>query len=139
MLRRVIFGPLREPVPHDGHGAGKPAAGDEHHAPQVVCRPIGWHEIAGLAPLMFMIVAIGVFPRPFFEQIQPAVHTVVENIQVQREQASDDARASALHDAQQRGGLRRAGSAPGKAATKGAGKVAPRASASDKTSKKGGQ
>ena len=35
--------------------------------------PIGWHEIAGMTPLMVLIVAIGVFPRPFLNQIRPAV------------------------------------------------------------------
>ncbi len=35
--------------------------------------PIGWHEIAGMTPLMVLIVLIGVFPRPFLDQIRPAV------------------------------------------------------------------
>ena len=36
-------------------------------------RPVGWHEIAGLAPLMVLIVLIGVYPRPFLDRISPAV------------------------------------------------------------------
>ena len=36
-------------------------------------RPVGWHEIAGLTPLMVLIVLIGVYPRPFFDRIRPAV------------------------------------------------------------------
>ncbi len=84
MLRRVIFGPLREPGGHDGHGEGKAPPGDEHGAPHVSCPRIGWHEIAGLAPLMFLIVAIGVYPRPIFEQIRPAVDSVLRDIQSQR-------------------------------------------------------
>jgi NADH-quinone oxidoreductase subunit M len=61
MLQRVLFGPLVEPGGHDGH------------AP---CRPVGWHEIAGLAPLMILIVAIGVYPKPIFDRISPAVKPI---------------------------------------------------------------
>jgi NADH-quinone oxidoreductase subunit M len=93
MLRRLIFGPLREPSAHDGHGDGK-APVDElagpHDHDHVAGPPIGWHEIVGLSPLMFLIVAIGVYPRPIFEQIQPAVHTVVQNIGTQRERAREE-------------------------------------------------
>ena len=90
MLRRVIFGPLREPTGHDDHGGGKPSAGDEHTAPHVACAPVGWHEIAGLAPLMVLIVAIGVYPEPFFRRIQPAVRELITNIDTQRERARQD-------------------------------------------------
>jgi NADH-quinone oxidoreductase subunit M len=70
MLQRVLFGPLREPHSHDH-------AGDAHSAP---VRPVGWHEIAGLTPLMVMIVGIGVFPRPFFDTIGPAMKPIVERL-----------------------------------------------------------
>src|SRR5262249_39243720 len=94
MLRRVVFGPLQEPSAHDDHGEGSAAshepAGAHDHG-QVVCRPIGWHEIAGLAPLMFLIVAVGVYPRPIFKQIRPATRALVQNIEAQRERAREDA------------------------------------------------
>lgn len=61
MLQRVVFGPLHEP--HHGD--------DPHHAHAV--RPVGWHEIAGLTPLMVLIVWIGIYPRPFLERINPAI------------------------------------------------------------------
>jgi NADH-quinone oxidoreductase subunit M len=80
MLRKVIFGPLLEPAHQD-------AAGDvpSHHAPgHNTCSPVGWHEIAGLTPIMGLIVAIGVFPRPFLEQIRPAVARLDDNLQSQR-------------------------------------------------------
>ena len=98
MLRRVIFGPLHEPEEHD-HGAG---SGDAHPAPHADVRPIGWHEIAGLTPLMFLIVAIGVYPRPIFEQIQPAVHLISQNVQSQRERAREMEKAAQDGDAQGR-------------------------------------
>jgi NADH-quinone oxidoreductase subunit M len=67
MLQCVLFGPLREP--HHGHGPG------QDHAPEAI-RPVGWHEVAGLAPLMVLIVVIGVYPRPFFERFRPAVAAI---------------------------------------------------------------
>src|SRR5262249_21376113 len=74
MLQCVIFGPLREPHGH-GHGHGH---GDDHatdHASGAI-RPVSWHEIAGLAPLMVLIVAIGVYPRPFLDRIRPSVDVI---------------------------------------------------------------
>jgi NADH-quinone oxidoreductase subunit M len=63
MLERVLFGPLREPHAH----------GSENGSHGTV-RPVGWHEIAGLTPLMVLIVLIGVYPRPFLDRIRPAVY-----------------------------------------------------------------
>lgn len=66
MLQRVIFGPLHEPHIHDG--------GKEH----ATVRPVSWHEIAGLTPLMILIVLIGVYPRPFLNRIRPAVDLIAK-------------------------------------------------------------
>src|SRR5208337_3470065 len=43
-----------------------------------------WHEIAGLAPLMALIVLIGVVPGPFLDRIRPSVGEIDKNIQSQR-------------------------------------------------------
>jgi len=73
MLQRVIFGPLHEPHAHGtGHGHGH-GHGHDHGAVATKIAPVGWHEIAGLTPLMVLIVLIGVYPRPFLERIRPAV------------------------------------------------------------------
>jgi NADH-quinone oxidoreductase subunit M len=72
MLQCVIFGPLREP---HGHGHGHGHDDDSDHAPGSI-RPVSWHEIAGLAPLMVLIVAIGVYPRPFLDRIRPSVDVI---------------------------------------------------------------
>ena len=86
MLRKVVFGPLREPVPHGGeHGVG---AVGRHASAHAAVPPVGWHEIAGLTPLMVLIVVIGVYPRPFLEQIGPAVARIDENVQAQRAEAT---------------------------------------------------
>jgi NADH-quinone oxidoreductase subunit M len=101
MLRRICFGPLREPAVH-GHGHGHAVAAtlpplsggsDDHvdhadhgghghdahgHAP--TARPIGWHEVAGLTPLMALIVLIGVWPSPFFDRMRPSVASTVATI-----------------------------------------------------------
>jgi NADH-quinone oxidoreductase subunit M len=66
MLQRVVFGPLREPE-HHGH--------EQSHDTQVP--PVRWYEIAGLAPLLVLIVLIGVYPKPFFDRITPSVEPIV--------------------------------------------------------------
>jgi NADH-quinone oxidoreductase subunit M len=79
MLQCVLFGPLREPHHGAGHGHGQ---GEDHTSDAV--RPVGWHEVVGLAPLMVLIVAIGVYPRPFFERFQPTVAAIAARFQVAR-------------------------------------------------------
>ncbi len=86
MLQRVVFGPLREPH-GTGHGHDH---GDGRGAEPAVVRPIGWHEIAGLTPLMVLIVLIGLFPQPLFDRMRPSVNQVVAPFA-----ASDKARLDA--------------------------------------------
>jgi NADH-quinone oxidoreductase subunit M len=85
MLRKVIFGPLVEPAHEEPPGAA-PSHSDPGHS---ACPPVGWHEIAGLAPVMVLIAAIGVFPRPFLEQIRPATARLDDNVQSQRALANE--------------------------------------------------
>jgi hypothetical protein len=80
MLRKVVFGPLKEPVLHAGDES-VPAAMETAHP---VAWPVGWHEIAGLTPLMVMIVAIGVLPRPLLEQMRPALDRIEGKLQAER-------------------------------------------------------
>jgi NADH-quinone oxidoreductase subunit M len=68
MIQRVLFGPLREP-----HAGGH----DGGHGLASGVRPVLWHEIAGLTPLMVFIVLIGVLPGPFVSRIRPAVEPIV--------------------------------------------------------------
>jgi NADH-quinone oxidoreductase subunit M len=82
MLQRVVFGPLREP-----HG--------EDHGHDAVVRPVGWHEIAGLTPLMVMIVLGGLFPAPIFNRTRPAIATIVAPFEKLDKEAIDaEARAN---------------------------------------------
>jgi NADH-quinone oxidoreductase subunit M len=66
MLQLVVFGPLREPS-----ASGSPDPAHSTH-PNAV-RPVGWHEVASLAPLMVLIVWIGIRPQPILDRIRPAV------------------------------------------------------------------
>ena len=68
MLQKVIFGPLQEPS-GPGHG---------DHAQHDAVAPVRWYEIAGLAPLLTLIVLLGVYPKPLFERISPSVQAIVE-------------------------------------------------------------
>ena len=77
MLCKVIFGPLHEPA-HDDHST--PSAADARAG----IRPVGWHEIAGLTPIMVLIVLIGVMPGPFLDRIRPSVAAIAQNLEVQR-------------------------------------------------------
>ena len=81
MVRKVLFGPLLEPVPHAAAGEAITVG-----APLPYRRFRRWAriEIAGLAPLMFLIVAIGVYPRPVLEQMRPTLAKIDQNTQAQR-------------------------------------------------------
>ena len=74
MLQKVVFGPLKEPTMHD-HDHGQGAHGHSE------IRPVGWHEIAGLTPLMALIVLIGIYPKPFLDRIQPPLVPIVAELQ----------------------------------------------------------
>ena len=92
MLRSVVFGPLREPAHAEAGGGGELAV----HAPKHdVIAPIGWHEIAGMTPLLVLIVLIGVMPGPFLNQIRPAVARINDNVQAQLALAQNDQRTAA--------------------------------------------
>jgi NADH-quinone oxidoreductase subunit M len=92
MLRLVVFGPLREPA-HEAVGGGGSLS--DHGPVHDAVAPIGWHEIAGMTPLLTLIVLIGVFPRPFLDQIRPAVGRIDQNVQAQLALAGKDQRAAA--------------------------------------------
>ena len=80
MVRKVLFGPLLEPNPHGAPGEPIPARALTHGAVPLV----GMHEIAGLAPIMILIVAIGVYPRPILEQMKPTLAQINQTTQARR-------------------------------------------------------
>ena len=70
MLQSVLFGPLREPH-HES-----PAPSGSHAGQPARVRPVAWHEIAGLAPLMLLIVLIGVYPAPIFGRLKASIRAI---------------------------------------------------------------
>jgi NADH-quinone oxidoreductase subunit M len=106
MLKNVIFGPLREPVQHADSGASS----SNHASGPIVVSPVGWHEIAGLAPVMALIVLIGVYPRPFFDALRPAVAVLDGNLKAQEIAARKLASAPRVRFVPS--GIRRGGAAP---------------------------
>lgn len=81
MIKRVLFGPLVEPG-HDGHDDGHGHGGHSDIA------PIGWHEVAALSPLAFLILYMGLFPEPFFARIRPAAAEVTQVVARERQAAA---------------------------------------------------
>ena len=60
MLRRVFFGPVKDPS-HGGHGP----TGD-----------LNARELAALVPVAVLCVVLGVYPQPFLEIARPDIETV---------------------------------------------------------------
>jgi len=77
MTRLVVFGPFHPPAAHG-------EAHDHAHEQHADLPPLGWHEIAGLAPLVVLMFWIGVFPETFFSKMRPAVEVVDRGLQAQR-------------------------------------------------------
>jgi NADH-quinone oxidoreductase subunit M len=91
MLQRVVFGPLRERVHAHAMpplaGGSDDRDGHDTHGHASTTRPLGWHEVAGLTPLMVLIVLIGIWPAPFFNRMRPSVRATVATIGDERELA----------------------------------------------------
>ena len=76
MLQRVVFGPLREPTVY-----ADPATQTGAVAPYPTnTTPFGPVELAGIVPLVVMIVVIGVLPAPFIDRIKPPIVPIVAHI-----------------------------------------------------------
>ncbi len=69
LVQRTFFGRLREPV-LEGHG--------DHHAPG----DLNFREIAALAPLLVLIVWIGVDPQFFIRRMEPSINKVVQRLDI---------------------------------------------------------
>jgi NADH-quinone oxidoreductase subunit M len=70
MIQKVVFGPFKVPT------------GDRHG--EVPVRALGWPEIAGLTPLMVLILLIGIIPSPFLSRIQPSLKPIVARLDVEK-------------------------------------------------------
>jgi NADH-quinone oxidoreductase subunit M len=72
MLMQVFFGTLKEPH-HEGH---------EGHAVE----DINLREIATLAPIMVLCLAIGVFPQPMLNSMKPDIDVVANILKDRKDQ-----------------------------------------------------
>jgi NADH-quinone oxidoreductase subunit M len=66
LLMRVFCGPVKEPEVGAEHG---------HHGP---VRDLSWRELAALAPIAALCVAIGTYPQPFFDTVQRDLDAVTK-------------------------------------------------------------
>jgi NADH-quinone oxidoreductase subunit M len=69
LVQRTFFGRLREPI-LEGHG--------DHHAPG----DLNFREIAALAPILVLIVWIGVDPQFFIRRMEPSISRVVQRLDI---------------------------------------------------------
>src|SRR5258708_38068728 len=69
LVQRTVFRRPREPI-LEGHGA--------HHAPG----ELNFREIAALAPILVLIVWIGVDPQFFIRRMEPSINGVVQRLDI---------------------------------------------------------
>lgn len=60
MVRQVFFGPLKEP-PHHGHG---------------IIGDLNGRELTALIPIAALCLALGLFPKPFFDTVRPEIQVI---------------------------------------------------------------
>jgi NADH-quinone oxidoreductase subunit M len=74
MLQRVAFGPTVEPAVFDSGAAGGASGPTRDRG------GFGGVELGGIAPLVALIVLIGVLPAPFVERIKPPLAPLVAHL-----------------------------------------------------------
>jgi NADH-quinone oxidoreductase subunit M len=79
MVRQVFCGPLKEPH-HEGHA---PVA------------DLNGRELAALVPIAVLCLALGVFPKPFFDTVRPEIQVVAGIAEQARKRAESPAMAAA--------------------------------------------
>jgi NADH-quinone oxidoreductase subunit M len=81
MVRQVFFGPLKEPHTH-GHGP---------------ISDLNGRELAALLPIAGLCLALGVFPKPFFDTVRPEIQVIAGIADSARQRAAAD-RTAAAHN-----------------------------------------
>ena len=85
LVRRTFFGRLREPLQEQHTGGGHAAAGHAaphgHHA----ISDMNSREVFALAPILGLIVWIGVYPQFFVDRMSPSVAQVADALERRRE------------------------------------------------------
>lgn len=73
LVQRTFFGKLREPVLEDHGPAG-------HHTDHPPIADLNARELCALAPIVAMIVWIGVYPQFFIRRMEPSIGRVMEQL-----------------------------------------------------------
>jgi NADH-quinone oxidoreductase subunit M len=69
LMQRILFGPLKHP--HKAHDEAS------HHGAALPV-DLSWREIAALAPLVVLVVWIGLFPRHFLDPMAPTLNRLAD-------------------------------------------------------------
>jgi len=81
LVQRTFFGRLREPL----------AEGHAPHAPHAAPTDLNAREILALAPILVLIVWIGIHPQFFTRRMEPSINKVVAGLTVARAQLAGTA------------------------------------------------
>jgi NADH-quinone oxidoreductase subunit M len=82
MFRQVFCGPIKEPH-HEGHG---------------LVSDLNGRELAALLPIAGLCLALGVFPKPFFDTVRPEMQVVAGIAEAARQRAQTPPTATAQGD-----------------------------------------
>jgi NADH-quinone oxidoreductase subunit M len=85
MVRQVFFGPLKEPH-HEGHG---------------LISDLNGRELAALLPIAAVCLALGVYPKPFFDTVRPEIQVVAGIADGARKRAETEQTAATRSDTEQ--------------------------------------
>jgi NADH-quinone oxidoreductase subunit M len=86
MVRQIFFGPVKEPH-HEGHG---------------VIGDLNGRELATLLPIAGLCLALGVFPKPFFDTVRPEIQVVAGIADAARKRAEAPTTAPSTANAPRR-------------------------------------
>ena len=82
MIRRVFFGAVKEP----------------HHQGLEPVADLNGRELAALLPIAVLCLALGVFPKPFFDTVRPEIQVVARIASAARKRAEPSSTATARSD-----------------------------------------
>jgi NADH-quinone oxidoreductase subunit M len=82
MVGKIVFGPLREPAGHGGHGGGHGGHGSGGHGHDDahtggLPTDLSFREIAILTPLAVGCIVLGVYPTPLIHTIEAPIGTTL--------------------------------------------------------------
>jgi len=88
MTGKVVWGKLRLPHGHDGHGHGHGAHGSDAAGHSPLPTDLNTREIITLVPLAVLCFVLGVYPKPLMKAIEPSVVNTVQYIETARAKGS---------------------------------------------------